>query len=264
MVAATALNKSLADNLDIVCRLEHDLRYLLGTTESGTLELENTPVGANYRALLPDTMAGRDAWELVRTQRLNHSSMGFMVLPGDDEFRYESGVLARRLHSVRLTEASPVSQPGYLDTTTAIRSLAGQIGEDPEDIARLAAAGELRSLFTRTSDMAPVEARSMTPNSAAAELGRRRDGNRARGMDINRDGRLKLDELREKHEQRKATMELEALRQRNLENRPEVLDLERRRQAHHERMHGSETDGLQADFPRDANGHAIYWHPSHQ
>ena len=46
VIAPSALRKSLADGLDIVCRLEHDPRYLLATTESETLELVGTrPLG---------------------------------------------------------------------------------------------------------------------------------------------------------------------------------------------------------------------------
>lgn len=154
VMSPTALRKSLADGLDIVCRLEHDPRYLLATTESRTLEISDDPnAGASYRALLPNTMAGRDAWELVRTNRLNHSSAGFMCLPGGDEWRREGTNLVRYLKSVRLVEASPVSQPGYIETSTAVRSLAGQLGEDPDDVLALAQKGELRALFTRTDQM---------------------------------------------------------------------------------------------------------------
>lgn len=162
VICPSSLRKSLADGLDIVCRLEHDPRYLLATTESNTLEITDGPTGASYRALLPKTTTGDDAWELVRTRRLNHSSMGFMCPTGGDEFRWEGGVLVRRLLSVRLTEASPVSQPGYIQTDTAVRHLAAQVDEDPEEMLALAAAGELRSVFTRT-DLAAVAPPTVLP-----------------------------------------------------------------------------------------------------
>lgn len=182
VITPSALRKSLADGLDIVCRLEHDPRYLLATTESNTLEITDGPTGASYRALLPKTSAGDDAWELVRTRRLNHSSMGFMCPQGGDEFRYVGGVLERRLLSVRLTEASPVSQPGYIETDTAVRHLAAQVEEDPDEILALAAAGELRSVFVR-SDLHTTATPTVLPGDVDGELDlhRRRNALRARG-----------------------------------------------------------------------------------
>jgi hypothetical protein len=60
--------------------------------------------------------------------------------------------MSRRCSPKRNTtfEVSPVAQPGYLTTSTAVRSLARQVGEDPQDVEALAAKGELRSLLTRT------------------------------------------------------------------------------------------------------------------
>lgn len=72
---------------------------------------------------------------------------------GGDEFRREGSAVVRHLVSVRLTEASPVYQPGYIETSTAVRHLASQMGEDENDVAALAERGELRALF---SDRHPV------------------------------------------------------------------------------------------------------------
>jgi uncharacterized protein len=148
-VRSGAMAKTLADNLNVVCRLEHHPEWLLATRDSGSLRLTDDPdVGLSYEADLPDTGAGRDAYELVRTGRIKHSSMGFSCMA--DEFRHEGSTVVRHLLQIRLIECSPVAVPGYLNTSTAVRSLAGQLGEDPADVEALAAQGELRSLFTRT------------------------------------------------------------------------------------------------------------------
>jgi uncharacterized protein len=129
----------------------HTTGSLLGDVESGTLRLANEERGLFYEVDLPDTTAGRDCYELVRSGRIRHSSMGFQAF--QDEFRRDGSILVRHLVSIRLTEVSPTAQPAYADTTTAIRSLANQVGEDPEDVLELARQGELRTLF---SDRHPV------------------------------------------------------------------------------------------------------------
>lgn len=119
--------------------------------------------------------------------------MGFMCPQGGDEFRWEGGVLVRRLLSVRLTEASPVSQPGYIETDTAVRHLAAQVGEDPDEMLAIAAAGELRSVFTRT-DLAAVAPPAVPPgvehrsdDAGQRELELRRRLNDERGKRLERD-----------------------------------------------------------------------------
>lgn len=244
VISTSALRKSLSDGLDIICRLEHDPRYLLGTTESGTLEITDNPnVGASYRALLPNTMAGRDAWELVRTGRLNHSSMSFMCPPGGDRFERVGSAVVRHLISVRLTEASPVSQPGYIETSTAVRHLASQFDADLADVEALVASGELRSLFARsdqqvmaTPGIEPastlVETRNTDGAPADPALEAARTKNRNRGVEQSREGRLALTRIREKNQNRGETYELE---QRMREHRakafvavPEVRSLDGR------------------------------------
>lgn len=160
IVEPRSMAKTLGDKLDVVCRMEHHPEWLLATTESGSLRLTDDPaVGLSYEADLPGTGAGRDCYELVRSGRIRHSSMAFMAV--HDEFRSQGATLVRHLTDIRLMEVSPVAQPGYLETSAAVRSLARQIGEDPEDIERLAAAGELRSLISdggqpTVIDMAPT------------------------------------------------------------------------------------------------------------
>ncbi|CQD10629.1 Caudovirus prohead protease [Mycobacterium europaeum] len=151
-VEKRALAKTLGDRINVVSRMEHHPEWLLGDVESGTLRLSNDEErGLHYECDLPDTGAGRDCYELVRTGRMRHSSIGFQCF--QDEFRHEGTLLVRHLVSVRLTEVSPTAQPAYPSTETALRSLASQVNEDPEDVLALASAGELRSLFVRTDQL---------------------------------------------------------------------------------------------------------------
>jgi HK97 family phage prohead protease len=133
VVEPRSMAKTLGDKLDVVCRMEHHPEWLLATTESGSLRLTDDPaVGLSYEADLPNTGAGRDCYELVNSGRIKYSSMAFIAI--HDEFRSQGSTLTRHLTDIRLTEVSPVAQPGYLTTSTAVRSLARQVGEDPEDV----------------------------------------------------------------------------------------------------------------------------------
>lgn len=202
VVENRALRKTLGDQLNVCCRMEHHVEWLLATTDSGTLRITDEARGLSYEADLPDTTAGRDCYELVRTGRMPYSSMGFTCF--EDKFRHDGSALVRHLISLRLSEVSPVSQPAYFDTTTAIPSLAGQVGEDPDDVAALAAQGELRALFTR-SDLAVSAPPTVLPgvehcngeSSAAStelELRRKLSDERAKrlGYDTPEDRLLRL------------------------------------------------------------------------
>jgi hypothetical protein len=146
------------------------------------MRLRNDPnVGLDYEVDLPDTTAGNDTYVLTKRGDLRSASMGFVAY--ESEFRHEGSVLVRHLLSIRLTEISPCAVGAYPQTLTALRHLAQQFGEDPDDILELARKDELRSLFVRT-DLAPptplevaqrhapapalVESRSDTMDTATA------------------------------------------------------------------------------------------------
>ena len=111
VVEPRAMAKTLGDKLNVVSRMEHHPEWLLATTDSGTLRITGEARGLSYEADLPDTTAGRDCYELVRTGRMPYSSVGFQAFK--DEFRRDGSALVRHLVSIRLSEVSPVSQPAY-------------------------------------------------------------------------------------------------------------------------------------------------------
>jgi HK97 family phage prohead protease len=153
VVENTALAKTLADKVNVVSRLEHHPEWLLGSTDAQTMRLRNDPnVGLDYEVDLPDTTAGNDTYALTKRGDLRSASMGFIAY--QEEFRHEGATLVRHLISIRLTEISPTATPAYAQTQTALRHLAQQVGEDPDDIFELARKNELRTLFTRT-DLGP-------------------------------------------------------------------------------------------------------------
>ena len=121
-VAAGAVDKSLADGLDVMARYNHDDDKLLGRTSSGTLTLRSDDTGLWYEAELPDTQWGRDVAALAARGDVSQSSFAFYTID-DDWSETEAGYPLRTLNKVRLVDVAPVNTPAYPDTSVAMRSL---------------------------------------------------------------------------------------------------------------------------------------------
>ncbi len=129
-----------------------------------------------------------------------------------------------------------------------------QAEADFDEVYRDAQARNLNRYLVRTDnrDIAPTPeliARSHASSVTPADLKRRADANRDRGVEINRADRIELNRRIEANSQREATLALEAR-----------LDAHR-----HRELAGSvETRSGSDDFPRDRYDNAIYWHPWRQ
>ncbi len=116
-IARGAFTRTLSESRDILALSDHDPAKVLGRTKSGTLQLEETVHGLQFRLQLPDTTAGRDLQTLAERGDLGGVSFGFRAIKDSWE-----GEL-RTLHEVELHEISIVqSWPAYPDTTVALRS----------------------------------------------------------------------------------------------------------------------------------------------
>lgn len=117
VIAKGAFTRTLSENRDILALSDHDPAKVLGRTKSGTLQLEETSRGLQFRLQLPDTTIGNDLRALAERGDLGGVSFGFRAIKDSWE-----GEL-RTLHEVALHEISIVqSHPAYPDTTVALRS----------------------------------------------------------------------------------------------------------------------------------------------
>jgi HK97 family phage prohead protease len=132
--------------------LEHKPELLLASTDSGNLMITNSRNSLDYEAILPNTTAANDALALIDAGLLRHSSVGFLAYE-DDFSTSDSGVPTRHVVAAQLTEASPVSNPAYWESTVGLlRSYAAFLGEDAEDVIRDGLAGNLRRYAVRTDN----------------------------------------------------------------------------------------------------------------
>jgi HK97 family phage prohead protease len=122
-IAPGAFSKTLRERRrDIRLYVNHDSNLVLASRRSGTLRLSEDERGLRVEADLPDTSAGRDIRELMRTGVVDKMSFGFQVDRRGDMWN-EDGT-ERTLTSVRLFEVSVVTGfPAYESTMATVRSL---------------------------------------------------------------------------------------------------------------------------------------------
>jgi hypothetical protein len=159
--------KSIGDGFaGVVANLEHAAHMLLGTVESRTLDIIDTPQGLDYTVHLGNNQASNDALDYVSRGLIRGSSITMHVYADHFEHR-GAGLPTRHLEGVRLLAISPVSTPAYNDTTVSMRSFATQFDADLDEVVADAKAGNLSRYFSDTHpthiDMAPT--RSMKGNT---------------------------------------------------------------------------------------------------
>lgn len=170
-IAKGALDKTLSEGTDVLCRFQHEDRYLLGRTSSGTLALSNDGEGLDYLVDVPPTDYGMNCLALAERGDLRNSSFAFYTVR-DDWGLTEQGFPMRTLVEIKLVDVAPVIQPAYLDTSTGLRSLAEHRGLDIEEVAERAQANALADLLAERAqtviDLAPAAPAQPVPNYLAA------------------------------------------------------------------------------------------------
>lgn len=180
VIAPTAFNRSKGNDWPgVMARYNHDDMMLLGTTHARTLRLSLDEIGLIYETDLPGSRG--DVFELVQRGDVNKSSFAFRVI-GDDGEEWglnETNFPTRTLKSVELVDVAPVNIPAYLDTSTAVRSLAKRVHGDVEEIRKMVEVDrDITRLFLRKGkDSAgqPGQKRTFGPAARMALLAKERD-----------------------------------------------------------------------------------------
>ncbi|MBT9167716.1 MAG: hypothetical protein DDT19_01056 [Syntrophomonadaceae bacterium] len=119
VIAEGAFKKTLQE-ADVRALLEHDPRWILGTTKSGNLCLWEDKKGLHIELDPPNTIAGRDVVESLQRGDLTGMSFGFRTIK--DRWEKDAGQSVRTLLEVALYDVSIVAFPAYPDTSVALRS----------------------------------------------------------------------------------------------------------------------------------------------
>lgn len=115
IIAPTAFNKTLLDGGEIRALWNHNENFILGSTKSNTLILDNTDTGLICRCELPNTTYANDLFEVINRGDCKTMSFGFTPVKWEDS---ENGK-TRTLKELKLHEVSyGVMYPAYPETTS--------------------------------------------------------------------------------------------------------------------------------------------------
>ncbi|MFS8540646.1 MAG: HK97 family phage prohead protease [Tissierellales bacterium] len=139
IIAPGAFSDSLKNNT-IKALYNHNPDYVLGSTKSGTLRLEEDEIGLRFDLDLPNTQIANDLYESVKRGDIDGVSFGFRVKKDKwTEVKTDDGwKTIRTLLEIDLIEISPTPFPAYEQTEVDCRSLAKMKEQkDKEEIENL-------------------------------------------------------------------------------------------------------------------------------
>ena len=128
-ISRGAFAKAIDSNprIDFLC--EHDANKLLATTENNSLQLWEDNQGLKMRATICPTSYGKDIYQLMKSNIVNHMSFGFRVL-SDKWNKISNGIHERTVYELELLEVSVVRNPAYPQSAIAARGM--ELVEDVE------------------------------------------------------------------------------------------------------------------------------------
>jgi len=117
-VAKGAFARALKENV-IKALWNHRTDFVLGSTKSGTLRLQEDDVGLYFEIDLPENTWGRDAFESISRGDVDGVSFGFYIYEDGDTWEWikDEGVYERTLLAINLFEISPTPFPAYEDAS---------------------------------------------------------------------------------------------------------------------------------------------------
>jgi HK97 family phage prohead protease len=116
----SAVDRTLAEGIDVRALVDHDAAKIIGRVKAGTLTLRKAADGLHVAINVPDTTVGRDVLTLVSRGDVSGMSIGFRVMPGGDRFERRDGQLVRVVSDTQILEASIVTFPAYAATDASV------------------------------------------------------------------------------------------------------------------------------------------------
>lgn len=120
-ILPSAVDRTLREGLDVFAYADHDSGKVLGRTRAGTLRLQKDSHGLQVEITPPSTTLAKDLMVLIKRGDVTGMSFRFRAL--DDQWHMEDGLPIREVSDMIIGEVSVLSEPAYLDTSVAVRSM---------------------------------------------------------------------------------------------------------------------------------------------
>jgi HK97 family phage prohead protease len=124
IISPSAVDRTLADGVDLRALVDHDPAKILGRMSAGTLRVEKETRGMRVEIDPPDTTVAHDILASIGRRDVTGMSFAFMTL--GDEWDFKADPPVRTVTDMLVREVSVVTWPAYPSTEVALRSLAAR------------------------------------------------------------------------------------------------------------------------------------------
>lgn len=132
VIEPSALKKTLSESKNIPLFFNHNNNFLLASTSTGNLKLEERDDGLYFSSNIINTSYGEDVKKLVRAGELKGVSFSFSVVK--EEWKKKNNEVYRNVKELRLYEISLVQSPAYKDTFANIRNYLRNVNYADDEI----------------------------------------------------------------------------------------------------------------------------------
>ena len=122
VISKGAFDEVLATNPSVIACIDHSRKTndILGTTDSGTLELRSTDKGLEFTLDVAKTTVGKDIIELIKRGDVTKMSFAFVAGAGNDTWTNYGTETIRTINNFEeLNDISIVYKPAYEETTVS-------------------------------------------------------------------------------------------------------------------------------------------------
>lgn len=147
IIEPSAVDRTLAENIDVRALVDHDPAKVIGRKSAETLWLLKDERGLRIEIDVPKTTVGDDILELVGRRDVSNMSFTFSVVrPEGERWERRNGMPVRIVTDARIPEVSIVTFAAYsaTDVQVAKRSLQSFSAPAGRSIAWLRMAGRTR------------------------------------------------------------------------------------------------------------------------